>query len=119
VDVEGEQEDVEGEQEDVEGWEEGDDDVHMTDEGDPCGSGLGSRMRDLGRPDSASSSCGLYGHPAEHCFRPSTKEIGEPLLGLAMTPKDFLTSLEGEPDCIENLVRKRKWFVAGNACLIN
>jgi len=35
---------VEGEQEYVEGWEEGDDDVHMTDEGETCGSGLGSRM---------------------------------------------------------------------------
>jgi len=36
-DVEGEQEDVEGEQEDLEGWEEGDDDVHMTDEGETSG----------------------------------------------------------------------------------
>ena len=58
-DVESEQEDVEGEQEDVEGWEEGDDDIHMTDEGETSGSGLGSRMRDLGHPDSASSSRGL------------------------------------------------------------
>jgi len=33
----------------------------MTDEGEISGSGLGSRMRDLGRPDSASSSRGLYG----------------------------------------------------------
>ena len=41
---------MDGEQEDVEGWEEGDDDVHMTDEGETSGSGLGSRMRDLGRP---------------------------------------------------------------------
>jgi len=47
--VEGEQEDVEGEQEEVEGWEECDDHVHMTDEGETSGSGLGSRMRDLGR----------------------------------------------------------------------
>jgi len=53
-DVEGELEDVEGEQEDVEGWEEGDDDVHVKDEGDTSGSGLGSRMRDLGRHDSGS-----------------------------------------------------------------
>jgi len=43
-DVEGDQEDVEGDQEDVEGWEEGDDDVHMTDEGETSRSGLGSRM---------------------------------------------------------------------------
>jgi len=41
-------EDVEGEQEDEEGWEEGDDDVHMTDEGETSGSGLGSKIRDLG-----------------------------------------------------------------------
>jgi len=61
-------EDVEGEQEDVEGWEEGDDDVHMTDEGETCGSGLGSRMRHLGRPDSASSSGGLYGDAGDHRF---------------------------------------------------
>jgi len=57
-DVDGEQEDVEGEQEDVEGWEEGDDDVHMTEKGETSGSGLGSRMRDLCRPDSASCSRG-------------------------------------------------------------
>jgi len=57
--VEGEQEDVEGEKEDVEGWEEGDHDVHMTDEGETSGSGLGSMMRQLGRPDPASSSRGL------------------------------------------------------------
>ena len=36
-DVKGEQEDVEGEQEDVEGWEDGDDDVHMRDEGETSG----------------------------------------------------------------------------------
>jgi len=35
---------VEGEQEYVEVWEEGDDDLHMTDEGETWGSGLGSRM---------------------------------------------------------------------------
>jgi len=72
-DVEGEEEDVEGKQEDVEGWEEGDDDVHMTDKGETSGSGWGSRMRDLGRPDSASSCRGLYGDAAEHRFRASTQ----------------------------------------------
>jgi len=41
-------------------------------------------MRDLGRPDSASSSRGLYGDAAEHRFRASTQEIGERLLGRAM-----------------------------------
>jgi len=65
-------EDVEGEQEDVEGWEEGDDDVHMIDEGETSGSGLGSRMRHLGRPDSASSTRGLYGDAAEYRFHART-----------------------------------------------
>jgi len=117
-DVEGEQEAVEGEQEDVECWEEGDDDVHMTDEGETSGSGLGSRMRDLGRPDSASSSRGLYGDAAEHRFRASTQEIGERLLGRAMTPKDFFTSPEDQQDSIENIVTKRRRFLARNARLI-
>jgi len=111
-------EDLEGEQEDVEGWEKGDDDVHMTDEGETSGSGLASRLRDLGRPDSASSSGGLYGDVAEHCFRAGTQEIGERLLGQAMTPKDFFTSPEDQQDSIENIVTKRKPFLADNARLI-
>ena len=111
-------EDEEGEQEDVEGWEEGDDNVHMTDEGETSGSGLGSWIQDLGLPDSASSSRGLYGDTAEHRFRPSTQEIGERLLGRAITPKDFFTSLEDQQDSIENIVTRRKRFLAGNACLI-
>jgi len=117
-DVEGEQEEVEGEQEDVKGWEEGDDNVHMREEGEASGSGLGSKMQDLGRPDSASSSRGLYGNAAEHRFRASTQEIGERLLGQAMTPKDFFTSPEDQQDRIENIVTKRKRFLAGNARLI-
>jgi len=117
-DVEGEEEDMEGEQDDVEGTEEGDDDVHMTDKGETSGSGLGSRMQDLGRPDSASSSGGLYGDAAEHRFRASTQEIGERLLGRAMTPKDFFTSPEDQQDSIKNIVTKRKRFLAGNARLI-
>jgi len=90
----------------------------MTDEGQTSGSGLGSRMRDLGRPDFASSSRGLYGDAAEHGFRASTQVIGERLLGRGMTPKDFLTSLEDQRDSIENIVTKRKRFLAGNARLI-
>jgi len=120
-DVEGEEdneEDVEGEQEDVEGWEECDDDVHMTHEGETSGSGLGSRMRDLGRPDSAFSSRGLYGNAAEHRFDASTHQIGDRLLGRAMTPKDFFTSMEDQQDSIENIVSKRKRFLVGNAHLI-
>jgi len=117
-DVEGEEEDVEDEQEDVEGWEEGDDDVYMTDEGETSGSGLASRMRDLGGPDSASSSHDLYGDAAEHHFRAITQEIGVRPPGRAMTPKDFFQSPEDQPDSIENIVTKRKRFLAGNARLI-
>jgi len=76
-------------------------------------------MRDLGRSDSASSSCGLYGDAAEHRFRASTQEIGERLLGRAITPKDFFTSPEDQQDSIENIVTKRKRFLAGNAHLIS
>jgi len=111
-------EDVEGEQEDVEGSEEGDDDVHMTDEGETSGSGLGSRMRDLGCPDSASSSRELYGDAAKHRFCASTQEIREQLLGRANTPKDFFTSPEDQQASIENILTKTNRFLAGNACLI-
>jgi len=80
----------------VEGWEEGDDDVHMTDKGETPGSGLGSRMLDLGRHDFASSSHNLYGDAAEYHFPASTQEIGALLLGRTMTPKDFFTSPEDQ-----------------------
>ena len=116
--MEGEQEDLEGEQEDVEGWEEGDDEVHMTEERETSGSGLGSRMRDLGPPGSASSSSGVYGDVAEDRFRASTQEIGERLLGRAITPADFCTSLEDQQDSIENILTKRIRFLASNAPLI-
>jgi len=87
----------------------------MTDEGEISDTGLGSRMRHLGHPDSASSSRGLYGDAAEHQFRASTQEIGERLVGRARTHKDFFTSLEDQQDSIENIVTKRKRFLAGNA----
>ena len=90
----------------------------MTEEGETSGSGLGSRMRHLGRPDLTSSSRGLDGDAAEHRFWASTQEIGEPLLGRPMTPKDFVQSLEDQQDSIENIVTKRKRFRAGNARLI-
>jgi len=90
----------------------------MTDEGETTGTGLGSRMQDLGCPDSASSARGQYGDAAEHGFSASTQEIGEPLLGRTMTPKGFFTSLEDQQDSIENIVTKRKRFLAGNACPI-
>jgi len=117
-DVKGEEEDVEAEPEDVEGCEERDHDVHITDERETAVSGWGRRMRDLGHPDFASSSCGRYGDGAEHRFRASTQEIGERLLGRAMTPKDFFTSPEDQQDSIENIVTKRKCFLAANARLI-
>ena len=117
--AEDDDEDVEGEQEDVEGWEEGDDDVHMTDEGETSGLSLGSKMRDLGHPDSASSSHGLYGDVAEHRFCASTQEIGERLLGRAMRPQNFFTSWEDQQDIIKNIDTKRKHFPASNArCII-
>jgi len=120
-DAEGEVEDMEGDPEEVEHWEEGDDDVHMTHEKETSGSCLGSRMRDLGRPDSASSFRGLYGEAAEYRFRASIQEIAERQLGRAMTPKDFFTSPEGQKNSIENIVTERKkTFLAGNAsCIID
>jgi len=90
----------------------------MTDVEETSGSGLGSRMRDLGRPDSPSSSGGLYGYVAEHRSRASTQDIGERLLGWAMTPKAFCTSPEDQQDSIDNIVTKRKRFLACNARLI-
>ncbi len=95
-----------------------DGDVDMAGAGATSGPGLGSRMRDLGGPDSASSTSGVYGDAGEHRFRASTQEIGERLLGRAMTPKDFFTSPEDQQDSIENIVTKRKRFLAGNARLI-
>jgi len=35
-----------------------------------------------------------------------------------MTPKDFITSPEDQQDSIENIITKRKPFLAGNAHLI-
>jgi len=72
----------------------------------------------LGRPDSASSLRGLGGEAAEHHFSASTQEIGEQLLGRAMTPRHFFTSPEDQQDSIENIVTKRKRLLAGNARLI-
>ena len=92
--------------------------MSMREEGETCGSGLGSRMGDLGRRDSASSAPGLYCNVGEEGFLASTQEIGERLLGRAMTPKDFFTSPEDQQDSIESIVTKRKRFLAGNARLI-
>ena len=120
-DVYGEEENDEDEEdiEDIEeGEEEADEDIDMTGVGETSGLGLGRRRGDLDSPDSASSSLGLYSEAAENRFRASTQEIGERLLGRAMTPKDFFTSPEDQQDNIEYIVTKRKRFLAGNARLI-
>jgi len=90
----------------------------MADKGETSGSGLGSRMRHLGRPDSASGSRGLYGDLAEYGFSRRREETGERLLGRAMTRKDFFTSPEDQRESIENIVTKSKCFLAGNPHLI-
>jgi hypothetical protein len=54
----------------------------------------------------------------ENRFRASTQEIGERLLGRAMTPKDFFSSPEDQQGSIQQIVSKRKRFLAGNARLI-
>jgi hypothetical protein len=95
-----------------------DGDLDMIGAGETSGSGLGRASRDLGRSGSASSTRGLYGDAAENRFRASTQEIGERLLGRAMTPKDFFTSPEDQQDSIEHLTTKRKRLLAGNARLI-
>jgi len=58
------------------------------------------------------------GDAAEHRFRASTQEIGERLLGRSMILKDFFTSPEDQQGSIENIVTKRKCFLARNARLI-
>jgi len=90
----------------------------MTDEGETSGSSLGSRMRHLGRPHSASSSHGVYGDAAAHSFHASRQEIGERLLRWAMTPKDFFTRPQDQQGCIEHIVTKRMCFLAGNPSLM-
>ncbi|PUU82430.1 hypothetical protein B9Z19DRAFT_1061812 [Tuber borchii] len=82
------------------------------------GSSLGSASRNLDRSDSAPSTGGLYGDIAENRFSASTQEIGERLLGLAMTPKDFFISPEDQQDRMEYIITKRKRLFASNARLI-
>ncbi|PUU80227.1 hypothetical protein B9Z19DRAFT_1063619 [Tuber borchii] len=55
---------------------------------------------------------------AENCFWTSPQEIGQRLLGRAMTLKDFFISPEDQQDPIEHIITKRKWLFAGNAGLI-
>ncbi|PUU79256.1 hypothetical protein B9Z19DRAFT_1125531 [Tuber borchii] len=72
----------------------------------------------LNQSHSISSTRGLYVHAAENCFWGSTQEIGERLLGWAMTPKDFLISPEDQQDRMEDIITKRTRLFAGNAHLI-
>ena len=95
-----------------------DGDLDMIGAGETSGSGLGRANRDFNRPQSASATRGLYSDAAENRFRASTQEIGERLLGRAMTPKDFFTSPEDQQDSIEHIITKRKRLFAGNARLI-
>ena len=120
-DVYGEEENEEDEEgiEDIEeGEEEADEDIDMTGAGETSGLGFGRRRGDVDTADSASSSLGLYSEAAENRFRASIQEIGERLLGRAMTPKDLLTSPEEQQDYIKYIITKRKRFLAGNARLI-
>jgi len=95
-----------------------DGDLDVIGAGEPSGSGLGRANRDFNRPQSASATRGLYSNPAENRFEASTQEIGERLLGWAMTLKDFFTSPEDQQDSIEHIIANRKRLFPGNACLI-
>ncbi|PUU82485.1 hypothetical protein B9Z19DRAFT_1061793 [Tuber borchii] len=93
-------------------------DVDMIGAGEISGSSLGRASRDLERSHSAPSTRELYSDVVEHRFRASTQEIGERLLGWAMTPMDFIISQEDQQDSIEHIITKRKRVFAGNSCLI-
>jgi len=95
-----------------------DGDLDLIGAGETSGSGLSRANRDFSRPQSASATRELYSDAAENCFRASTQEIGERLLGRAMTLKDFFTSPEDQQDSIEHIIIKRKRLFAGNARLI-
>ncbi|PUU72192.1 hypothetical protein B9Z19DRAFT_1138802 [Tuber borchii] len=73
---------------------------------------------DLDSSYSAPSTWGLYCHVAENRFRASTQEIGERLLGWAITPKDCFISPEDQQDSIGYIITKRKRLFASNTRLI-
>ncbi|PUU77766.1 hypothetical protein B9Z19DRAFT_1127870 [Tuber borchii] len=83
-------------------------DVDMIGAGEISGSSLGRASRDLDHSHSVSSTGELYSDAVENHFRTATQEIGERLLGRAMTPKDFFTSPEDQQDRIEHIITKRK-----------
>ncbi|PUU72994.1 hypothetical protein B9Z19DRAFT_1069339 [Tuber borchii] len=86
--------------------------------GEISGSSLGRTSWDLDCSHSAPSTQGRYGDVAENRFWASTQEIGERLLGWAITPKDFFISPEDQQDSIKHIITKRKQLFASNACLI-
>ena len=93
-----------------------DEDVDMTgmEESNPLN--LAGRGAPIGQ---ASRSSELYSEDAsQRRFRASTQEIGERFLGRAMTPKDFFASPEDQQDSIEDIVNRRRRYLAGNARLI-
>jgi len=71
-----------------------DGDLDIIGAGETSGSGLGRADRDFNRHQSASATRGLYSDAAENRFRATTQEIGERLLGRAMTHNDFFTGPE-------------------------
>jgi len=95
-----------------------DGDLNMIGAGETSGSGSGRANRDINRPQSATATRGLSSAAAETRFRAGTQEIGERLLGRAMTPKEFFTSPEDQQDSIEHIITKRNHLFAGNVCLI-
>ncbi|PUU79859.1 hypothetical protein B9Z19DRAFT_1063934 [Tuber borchii] len=83
--------------------------------GEISGSSLGRISWNLARSHSAPFTWGLYGDVSENCFWVSTQEIGEMLLGQAMTPKDFFISPNDQQDSIKHIITKRNCLFAGNA----
>ncbi|PUU81098.1 hypothetical protein B9Z19DRAFT_1122625 [Tuber borchii] len=86
--------------------------------GETSGSSWGSAYWDLDRSHSGPSTHGLYSNAVENSFQANPYEIGERLLGWAMTFKDFFTSSEDQQDRMEQSITWRKWLFAGNTWLI-
>ncbi|KAG0128949.1 hypothetical protein HOY82DRAFT_541140 [Tuber indicum] len=112
------EEDEEMEEEESQTLKSEDGDIDMMGIEESSGVGWGEGRVRPRRPNSNSSLHGLYGEEAENHFRASTQEIGEWLLGQAMTPKDFFTSPEEQQNNIQHIVSKRRRFLARNARLL-
>ncbi|PUU72496.1 hypothetical protein B9Z19DRAFT_1137419 [Tuber borchii] len=92
-------------------------DVDMIGVGEISGLSLETASRDLDRSNLHYPPSGFTVMSQKNYFRASTQEIGERLLGRAITPKDFFISLEDPHDSIEYIITKRKQLLAGNAHL--